>query len=35
MGRYQLGRELSGPDVQSITAFLRTLTGEWEGRTLQ
>jgi len=35
MGRYQLGRELSGSDVQAITAFLRTLTGEWEGRTLQ
>jgi cytochrome c peroxidase len=35
MGRYQLGRDLSGPDVVAITAFLRTLTGEWEGMPLQ
>jgi len=35
MARFQLGRELSGDDVQAITAFLRTLTGEWEGKTLQ
>jgi cytochrome c peroxidase len=35
MGRYQLGRELSGPDILAISAFLRTLTGEWEGMPLQ
>jgi cytochrome c peroxidase len=35
MGRYQLGRDLSGPDVASISAFLRTLTGEWQGRLLE
>lgn len=35
MGRYQLGRQLSGQDLQSIVAFLRTLTGEWEGKPLQ
>jgi len=35
MGRYQLGRELSGPDVTAISTFLRTLTGEWQGNTLQ
>jgi cytochrome c peroxidase len=27
MGRYQLGRELSGDEVRSLIAFLRTLTG--------
>jgi cytochrome c peroxidase len=35
MGRYQLGRELSGEDVKALTAFLKTLTGEWEGKRLQ
>lgn len=35
MGRYQLGRELSGEDVKAIVAFLQTLTGEWEGKRLQ
>jgi cytochrome c peroxidase len=35
MGRYQLGRELSNSDIETIAAFLRTLTGEWEGRPLQ
>jgi cytochrome c peroxidase len=35
MGRYQLGRELSYSDVKSMTAFLRTLTGEWQGRPLR
>lgn len=35
MGRYQLGRELSGGDVKALAAFLRTLTGEWEGKRLQ
>jgi len=35
MGRYQLGRHLSGADVASISAYLRTLTGEWQGRLLE
>ncbi|PKO37998.1 MAG: cytochrome B6 [Betaproteobacteria bacterium HGW-Betaproteobacteria-6] len=35
MGRYQLGRELSEDDVKALTAFLRALTGEWEGKRLQ
>lgn len=34
MGRYQLGRELSETDTQAIADFLRTLTGEWEGKIL-
>jgi cytochrome c peroxidase len=34
MGRYQLGRELSAQDVADIDAFLRTLTGELDGRPL-
>jgi cytochrome c peroxidase len=34
MGRYQLGRELSTDDVAEIDAFLRTLTGELDGRPL-
>lgn len=28
MGRYQLGRDLSVPDVHAIVAFLKTLTGQ-------
>lgn len=35
MGRYQLGRELSDEDIKALTAFLKTMTGEWEGRLLQ
>lgn len=35
MGRYQLGRELGERDVGLIVAFLHSLTGEWEGKTLQ
>ena len=35
MGRYQLGMELSSEDTHSIAAFLRTLTGRWEGKSLQ
>lgn len=31
MGRAQLGRELSAADVAALSAFLRTLTGEWRG----
>jgi len=35
MGRYQLGRELSHTDIQLIIAFLKTLTGQWNGNFLQ
>jgi len=35
MARYQLGRELPASHVTSIVAFLHSLTGEWEGKTLQ
>lgn len=35
MGRYQLGMELSSEDTHSIAAFLRTLSGTWEGKPLQ
>lgn len=35
MGQYQLGKKLSDEDVGLIVAFLRSLTGEWEGRELQ
>lgn len=34
MGRYQLGRELPAQDVEQIVKFLRTLTGEYEGKPL-
>jgi len=35
MARKQLGRELPQQDVQSIVTFLRTLTGEYRGRSLK
>lgn len=35
MARYQLGREIPMSHVTSIVAFLSSLTGEWEGKTLQ
>lgn len=35
MGRYQLGRELSEEDTQLLVTFLQTLTGQWQGKTLQ
>ena len=35
MGRFQLGRDIAGPDVKAITAFLHTLTGDLPGRTLK
>lgn len=35
MGRFQLGRVLSPEDVVALAAFLRTLTGEWDGKPLQ
>ena len=34
MARIQLGRELPVQDVRSIAAFLETLTGEYQGRSL-
>jgi cytochrome c peroxidase len=33
MGRYQLGRKLADSDVESLVAFLSTLTGELPGAT--
>lgn len=35
MARYQLGKNLEAPEVVSIVAFLKTLTGEYLGRPLQ
>jgi cytochrome c peroxidase len=35
MGRYQLGRDLTQEDVTAISAFLRSLTGQWQGQYLQ
>ena len=35
MGHAQLGRNLTTADVTSLVAFLKTLTGEWEGRPLR
>ncbi|MBL7002605.1 MAG: cytochrome-c peroxidase [Gammaproteobacteria bacterium] len=35
MGHYQLGRELSDSDIQLLVSFLKTLTGEWQGRRLK
>jgi len=34
MGQYQLGRKLSSKDIEQITSFLRTLTGEYQGTPL-
>jgi cytochrome c peroxidase len=34
MARSQLGRSLTGAEIDSIVAFLRTLTGEYQGRPL-
>ncbi|HEY3060179.1 MAG TPA: cytochrome c peroxidase [Chloroflexota bacterium] len=34
MGRYQLGRQLTGTDVQRLVAFLRTLSGEYQRQPL-
>lgn len=34
MGKYQLGRELSRQETDLIVAFLRTLTGTYEGKPL-
>ena len=35
MARYQLGRETSPGEVAQLVAFLKTLTGEYQGRVLQ
>jgi cytochrome c peroxidase len=35
MARYQLGKQLDAPDVTKIVAFLRTLTGEYQGKPLE
>lgn len=35
MGRVQLDRELSTDDTRLIAAFLRSLTGRWQGKPLQ
>jgi cytochrome c peroxidase len=35
MGRYQLGRQLTATEIQLLVTFLKTLTGEYEGRPLQ
>ncbi len=34
MGKYQLGRKLSDQDIQLIVKFLKTLTGEYQGKPL-
>jgi cytochrome c peroxidase len=34
MARSQLGRQLPAPDVDAIVAFLKTLTGDYNGRKL-
>jgi cytochrome c peroxidase len=34
MGKYQLGQRLSDQDVEQIVQFLKTLTGEYEGKPL-
>ena len=35
MSRYQLGRTLSAEQTRLIVAFLKTLTGEYEGKSLE
>jgi cytochrome c peroxidase len=35
MGRYQVGREFSAQELDAMTAFLETLTGEYDGKPLQ
>jgi cytochrome c peroxidase len=35
MGKYQVGKNLSDQEVTEITAFLSTLTGEYEGRPVE
>lgn len=35
MARYQLGKHLDPTEISNIAAFLRTLTGEYQGKPLQ
>ncbi|MCE3235300.1 MAG: cytochrome c peroxidase [Vampirovibrio sp.] len=35
MGQYQVGKHFSEKDVNDITAFLKTLTGEYEGKPVE
>ena len=35
MGRSQLGREIADTEIDAITAFLESLTGEYNGKRLQ
>lgn len=35
MGKYQLGVELERDEIEAIVAFLKTLTGEYEGKSLK
>ncbi len=35
MAKYQLGRKLSRKQVDLITKFLKTLTGEYKGKRLK
>ncbi len=35
MGEYQLGRQLSDDEIRLLSLFLHTLTGQWQGQTLQ
>jgi cytochrome c peroxidase len=34
MGKYQLGRTLSQEEIGLIVKFLKTLTGEYKGKSL-
>nr|MBP9165015.1 c-type cytochrome [Leptospiraceae bacterium] len=34
MAKYQLGRNLEEEEIQQVAAFLRTLTGEYKGKSL-
>lgn len=35
MGKYQVGKDFSDQEVSDITAFLKTLTGEYEGKPVE
>jgi len=35
MGKYQVGKDFSDQEVTEITAFLRTLTGQYEGHAVE
>lgn len=35
MGRFQVGKQFSDQEVSELTAFLKTLTGQYQGRTVQ